>query len=521
MKQLTGDTEWTTEKCLKLLKELIFDSENYIMIDGIDECKDSVGLLQKLGDLTLSLQEVAGDCHPLYMMLSGRQDLQIFTYFTDCISISTAPETSREDEEYYVKTEIAHRQQLRPGSLFFKSSDYTSRLEGILLKKGKGLFRWIEMIIDVFEKRRFETTDDIEDLFVGLLHPQDRKEMNDEYSRLLNTLGSTNRIAATKMLKLLACHRSSFKITSSFRISDNRLTLVNLAEAMNASDASKGRANWFAEGISSILAGFVTVEFTSAAVRIAHASVIDFLTSDSAPEGDFSSEGLNSEAARLCLSSISYQQRSVFFEYSCENWYRHCRIAISNSKAPAAQKLKKLVKAFLFGDDWWTWFETWEEMSEVSIEGVEKPQRSIGFLIACHDLSGLLDPGFDDEWPYIRDMLNLTNINEVGESVLEVAIRCSRVSEVQKLLQLLPDQAAAIDKNECLILACQTRAPPERIATYLGIGASKFTWAVEEPVFHWVWGLYNASWPGQRQKSRDILVRTEPRLSNGKHGGLM
>lgn len=522
MKQLAGDTEWTTKECLELLKELIPGSETYIMIDGIDECKDSVGLLQNLSDLTLFLQEAAGDCQPLYMMLSGRQDLQISTYFTDCISISTAPESSREDEKYYVKTEIAHRRELRPGSLFFKSSDYTSRLERLLLINGKGLFRWIEMLIDVFEKRRFETTDDIEDLFEELLQPHDRREMNDEYSRLLNTLGPTNREAATKMLKLLACDRTPYTLTP-FGIKDNAFTLVNLAEAMNASDALKGRANWFAEGISSILAGFVTVKFTSAAVQIAHASVIDFLTSDSGPEGDFSLEGLHSEAVRLCLSSISYQQRSGFFEYSCENWYHHCRIAISDSQAPAAQNLKKPVKAFLFGDDWWIWFEVWENIHKISGKGVEKPERSIGFLIAYHDLSRLFDPSFDDEWPYIRDIMNLTDINKTGESVLEVAIlnsKDSQLSEVQKLLQLFPDQAAAIDTDKYLIAACQKRAP-ELIETFLGMGASIFALRFDFPAFHFAWHACTASRPGENQKSRNILVRTEPRLSNGKHGSLM
>lgn len=205
------------------------------------------------------------------------------------------------------------------------------------------------MMIDVFEKRRFETTNDIEDLFEELLQPQDRKEMKDEYSRLFNTLGPTNQRRAIKLLKLLACRKGPSLHTPRNRIAIH-FNLADLAEAINASDALERRARWTAEDVSSILAGFVTVEFTSAAVRVAHASVIDFLTSDSAPEGDFSFEGLHSEAVRLCLSVISYQQRSGFFEYSCAKWHYHCKYVISYSQRPSAQDLKKPSKAFLFGD---------------------------------------------------------------------------------------------------------------------------------------------------------------------------
>lgn len=519
MKQLAGDTEWSTEECLKLLKELIPGNETYIMIDGIDECKDSVGLLQRLSELTISSQKAAGNRQPLHMMLSGRQDLKISTYFTECISISTTPDYSRVDAEYYVKTEIAYRRELRPGSLFFKSSDYTSRLERLLIEQGKGLFRWMEMLIDVFEKRRFETTDDIEDLFGELLQPQDRKEMNEEYSRLFDTLGPTNQRALTKMLKLLACPKLWYDINSPSGLSENYHTLVDLAEAMNASDASKGRANWFAEGISSVLAGFVTIDVTTAAVRIAHASVIDYLTSNSAPEGDFSLEGLHAEAVLLCLSCISYQQDSDFFEYSCNHWSDHCRIAIADSQAPAAQNLKKPVKAFLFSDDWWIWVGTLKEKNTIIVEGIEMPERSIGFFIAYDQLIKLLDPGFDDERPCIRDMINLGDVNKDGQSVLEVAIYHGKVSDVQELLQLLPDQAAVVDTEKCLLAACKRRKH-ELTRIFLGMGASIFSWSVDGPVFHWmfyyVYNIYSST-----VATKKIQVSLKSRSSNHKRRGLI
>lgn len=111
------------------------------MIDGIDECKESVGLLLKLNDLSLFLQEAAGDRQPLHMMLCEKQDLKMSDCFTECISILTTHINSRDDEKNYVKTEIAHRQKLTPGSLFFESFEYTSRLKRLLFEQSKGLFR--------------------------------------------------------------------------------------------------------------------------------------------------------------------------------------------------------------------------------------------------------------------------------------------------------------------------------------------------------------------------------------------
>lgn len=517
IKQSTGDTQWTTEECLELLKELIPSNETYIMIDGIDECKDSDKLLDKFSDLTLSLQKAAENRQPLHILLCGRQDLRMPDRFTKCISILTTPADSRDDQEYYVKTEIAHRQKIRPGSLFFKSSDYTSRLERLLLTQGNGLFRWIEMLIDVFEKRRFETTDDIEDLFKELLQPQDRKEMNDEYFRLLNTLGRTNRRRVIKLLKLLACQTPQVgKYSIIF------LTLVDLAEAINASDSLKINARLTAEDVASILAGFVSVELGSASVRIAHASVNDFLSSDQSPGGDFSIEGLNAEAACLCLSAITYQRRSGFFKYSCENWPNHCRIATSYIQTPAAQNLKKPVKEFLFGDGWWVWYETFGQASGWSVKGDGNPQASIGFFVVHYDLIRLLDPGFDDECPYIRDMINLSDINEDDRSFFEEAVLNCEESMVQKLLQLFPDQVAAVDTDKCLMIACALNRL-KLTETFLGMGASIFSWDIIKPAFFlsYSWGNLAGVEPEMKRESKKIQVYLKSRPSNHKCRGLM
>lgn len=514
MKQVRGDTIWAIEECLELLKELIPANETYIMIDGLDECKDSVELLQKLSDLTFYMQGTAGDRQPLHMMLCGRQDLKISEYFTKCVSILTTPARTQDDQDHYVKTEIAYRRKLRSGSLFFKSLDYTSRLERLLLKQGNGLFRWTEMLIDVFEKRRFENTDDIEDLFKELLQPADRKEMNDEYARLLNTLGQTNRRRAIKMLKLLACQGT---VSSLHQPEANigPLTLNNLVEAINASDAAGDYSKRTAEEVSSILAGFVTVEFASEFVRLTHASVFDFLTSDQAPDDDFSCEGLHSEAVRLCLSSISYQTRSGFFMYSCTNWQYHCKKAISDSQKPAAQDLKKPVKAFWFGDHWRTWFATMKGIWTHEIRGIECPRRTMGYLIAKYDLIELLDPGFDDERPYFRELINLSDTTEDSFTVLELAMHENNVSTVQKLLQLFPGHVAAINMEECLFAACMTRVP-EVVETFLGIGASIFTWYGGIPAFHF--GCHYKSPPSSHGAwvTKEVQVRSKPRLSNHK-----
>ena len=522
-KQLRGEINWATEDCMELLKMLIPGNETYVMIDGIDECTNSVELLERLSDLILSLKDVVGDRQPLHLMLCGKRDLKISDYFTNFKSISTTPATSRDDQGHYVKTEIAHRRKLKPGSLFFKSPDYTNRLECLLLEQGNGLFRWIEMIIDVCEKRRFENSDDIEDLFNDLLQPADRQEMNDEYARLLNTLGQKNQTRVIKMLKLLACQKDPPEFTVFAVIFTVGVTLSDLAEAINASDNLDDHTRLTEEDVSSILAGFVRVDpgFRKR-VRIAHGTVIDYLTGNSAPEGDFSVEGMHSEAVRLCLSSI-YQRPSGFFRYSCRSWPYHCRIAISQIQSPAAQDLKQPMKAFFFSDTWRTWLEALPIRGSHLRHTEKNPQRKTALFIVKFDLIGLLDPCFDNERPYIRDLIDISHIHIALQPIFRVELGSIKAipgrrqaPAVQKLLELFPEQLRSVDTRKCLVAACFAQEL-ELVHTFLKLGASIFTWYRDSPVFH-IYSHRLTTLSERVRLSRKLWVRLMPlyRVTKGR-----
>lgn len=176
-------------------KRLVSDRDTYIMIDAIDECKDPEGLLQLLRELTLALNEDIDEHEPLHLKLCSRVDQPIQDYFHDCVTIPMSPAASEADQTFYIESEIDRMSKLKSGSLFFSSEKrYTDRLKKILIEKAEGLFRWTEIQIEKFMKRRREEGE-IEDEFEWLESHTTHPEVNKESARLFDS----------KMPKLVSC----------------------------------------------------------------------------------------------------------------------------------------------------------------------------------------------------------------------------------------------------------------------------------------------------------------------------
>ena len=266
------------------LHQLIQEEECYVMIDGLDECEDYDCLLNRLQKLQRPSLEQEGDKQDrLHLMISSRDDLiGVKDRFNDCLVITTSENNSRKDQITYIMKELNEQRKLRPGSLFFTAEEnFSDRLQGILISKGGGLFRWIQIQIEFFTRSFFRTIDEIEDEIVQVRQRSSHPDLDEEYSRLLNVLGRSkdNRKRAIQMLQLLTCSLEA-------------LSFADLGEAVN--EAMDGARKIQADDARRILVGFVT-EYDSSEygreegmpearpeVRLAHAS----------------------QAAALCLSCL-------------------------------------------------------------------------------------------------------------------------------------------------------------------------------------------------------------------------
>ena len=362
----SDDSALTSGECVSLLKDLVSKRETYIMIDAIDECEDSHKLLMQLSSLRLHTIETVDTPLPLHIMLCGRNNPRVSTYFSNCIPISTNHEKSGKDEEFFIESEINNICDNQKGSLFCSpGKEYPTRLKDVLKRRSGGLFRWIEIQIDKFAKDSFRDPDQIDDELEYLEDHTADDELDKEYARLLQLLSENdrhgrNRERAMKMLKLIAC-------------SFNFLNVNDLAEAMTASELGTNRTELTADVVRRILVGFITEtkspdltlrpqshrpkgtkgdsmnirsylkNLNMPIIQLAHSSVLEYLTNAKSNAAGFSLLGQHSEAASLAfsrigalqyrsslpptLSEISSDEPSYFLIYSCYRWPDHCRQA--------------------------------------------------------------------------------------------------------------------------------------------------------------------------------------------------
>jgi hypothetical protein len=222
-------------------------------------------------------------------MICGRSDLPIANFFTDCLIVPVNSQRSREDQAFFIDSEIADICETQEGSLFCSpEKEYPSRLKEVLKEHGGGLFRWLEIQIDKFAKGCFRDDDQIEDELSCLECHTSEDELNDECARLLQNLDrydrhGRNRERAMKLLRLIAC-------------SHWPLGAEDLAEAITVCELADDRKEVGADTVRRILVGFVN-ETSLHFVQLAHASVLEFLMDTKSNIGGFSVANQHSEAA--------------------------------------------------------------------------------------------------------------------------------------------------------------------------------------------------------------------------------
>lgn len=391
------DSQMTIGESISLLEGLILEREAFIMIDGIDECKDSTGLLHQLALLRRKTIKPGDTNAPLHIMIAGRSDLPVTDCFGDGISIVTNNARSHDDQEFHIDSEIDTLCQNQAGSLFCSPDrDHPSRLKDVLKRKASGLFRWIEIQIQKFSTPGyFGTHGQINDELERLEEHASGDELRTEYARLLSRLQDYHKNCerAMKLLRLIAC-------------SFDDLTAIDLAEAINASELDAGGEEVTDGDFRRILVGFVTeTYFTSwyykdespqRVVEFAHASVLEYLVDSNIPSETFTIASQHHEAVMISFSriraiekhlsspiyTITANKTTRFLLYCCYEWPRHCRV-LFNECADNVVVCLDAVRDFIIDGG----YQAWNDL--LNLDPDEKFDLS-------QDISLNLDP--DPQW---------------------------------------------------------------------------------------------------------------------------
>ena len=502
-----ADTRLASGECIDLLKDLVSQREAYIMIDGLDECKDPHALLRELSTLRHSTTRSTESFRPLHIIICGRSDIPVANYFSDCVSVVVSDQRSLEDQVFYIDSEIDDICHTQPGSLFCSpGKEYPSRLKEVLKKNAGGLFRWIEIQIDKFAKGFIRDDDQIEDELLWLEEHTSEDELNDEYARLLQNLErydrhGRNRARAMKLLRLIAC--------SFYPLDAN-----DLAEAITASELADDKKEVSAEIVRRILVGFINetnaqnevsrqsrVVAGLPFVQLAHASVLEFLMDTKSNIGGFSLASQNSEAASFAFARIRALQLaesklpprliksppaepSFFILYSVGRWPNHCRNALDASDGNDAL-LEKLVD-FILRDGFEIWIDWIDPWARQDINPPDLPYQLLGFsyqilgsipLSICTDTEpaslGFLVANFNFtellNLPEIIARIHLQHRNRNGDSLLHFMLKNSSSSTVSRLVDLKHGEVANVPRDTLVLAARRGRIDVVEILLMKGV----------------------------------------------------
>ncbi|KAH7130742.1 hypothetical protein B0J11DRAFT_603123 [Dendryphion nanum] len=424
------DSSLSLEECVEVLKSLMSNGDTYIMIDALDECENAEDLLTFLKEIFLHIEDSTTTGF-LHMMLCGRSDLLVSDYFGQCHTITTNSTASLEEQHNYVETEVNRWSRIKDNSLFFKSEkNFPDRLKKILKNKAQGLFRWIEIQIQFFTQQRFRTEKAIEDELNRLEKRTIHPELNKEYDRLFDLLKASEHDLqrAIKMLKLLSCLLIP-------------LNVERLAEAITWSETNEYCTGLTGDDVRCILVGFISEsegnedEGESPLVTLAHASVMEYLTLGKSPAGCFTLSAQHSEAASLCIASITYatvfdikDMPDSFVIYSYFNWPYH--LATKNFLLKDHDRWQRNISEYARRPRGTFFLITAPLKFRHSIQ--RSAEDTYEFLVAAFNLTALL------EFPEIRQTIKFSAINAGGWNLFDVCFEFAIPSTFSSLLNLFP-----------------------------------------------------------------------------------
>lgn len=388
----TSDSTLDYEEVEELLVKLLSDRDAYILIDAIDECNAG-----EYGKLLTSLKKIMSRSpnkegkQGVHLLLCSRSDTPVKTYFPQVPTISTNSQSSKNDIEAFVDTEIDSLAKIKDGLRFFTSEkNFPAQLKKLLKQHARGLFRWVEIQIAVFTNDNYffddkSIEDELENLKTRTINRTPGRENCDilveEYQRLFDRLKFEHvKERAIRLLQLLSCDGVFFGAEV-------------LAQAMTLLESRKVTRS----DVRSCLVGFVSENQKASRsltpLLLAHASVLEYLQT-TATADRFTRSAIHIDAASLYLTSlkamtnpglpyagtrelatISNKQqlrnacdhlevrwREEFwklpsvYQCSCAFWLSQCKVALCESEnSPSRNVLIESLREFILDEAFSIW----------------------------------------------------------------------------------------------------------------------------------------------------------------------
>jgi hypothetical protein len=267
------------------LTSLAKQSNLVLLIDALDECRDSSGITEVLNCIK---QEAA-----IKIFVTGRDEPRINSSLNDCIHLRL--EARREEVSDDIRSYIETRLDTEP-TLRWLSSSFKEDIQKTLLSKSGGMFRWVQCQIDQIMPLRTirAIRRALNDLPDGL---------NDTYERILLGVPRHHTDIVHSILQWLSFATSS-------------LTLLELHDAIAINpelDFLDEESQLSSPQDILDLCSSLTTVTDSGTIQLAHASVKDYLLSDKIKNSPAAEFAMNPEdsmisIARCCLAYLSFKE---------------------------------------------------------------------------------------------------------------------------------------------------------------------------------------------------------------------
>ncbi|KAK5239647.1 hypothetical protein LTS06_012728, partial [Exophiala xenobiotica] len=189
---------------MELLEDAIsFLEKTFIVVDGLDECYDSI-------EVATMLEELVDAVGPkLRIFLTSRDEGPLRDTILDCHKVPMRSQNTREDLQYFVRHEVFDKKRRLFGG---SRADLEEEIVEIISRKAEGMFRWAELqLAIIFDKRTpYRIPEDVQTKLSALDRETAVPSLRDAYDEVYNIntkVDRTDRQHAIKAYRLLLCCR--------------------------------------------------------------------------------------------------------------------------------------------------------------------------------------------------------------------------------------------------------------------------------------------------------------------------
>lgn len=409
-------------ECLRLILDLAAEDPLTIVVDAVDEIKkdDRHTLLAALSQL------VAGADNVIKVLLTSRDDAQIFELVPSARRIGITPQETRTDLEAFVHQyldQAVAQKRLLNGNV---SPELISKLHGALVPEAGEMFLWVKLKIDSLCRNKHED-DVVNAVSAGSQVDGVSKMYQDALDHIL-IAGQVAKDTAVSTFSWLLYMKETIR-------AEDLISAVCVEEPNHPKPKPSDLAD--------ICHNLVVFDTKCNVMRFAHHSVQEFLRTNDL----LSPSNAHQIIASRCLSSSSLGPPADFetvmgclYTYSAAYWAVHYGLV-----GRKTVDLSRQMESFVFDDDGEPSlsFEVWMESAQAiaqalpsahvmkpALEATVNSEGSPLFAAAVFDLQGLLEKLSHQSIPTDWDAKNA-----LGHTALYLACARGNRQAVKFLLQ--------------------------------------------------------------------------------------